>query len=227
MMIQGPSLSTSFAQLKAGGGINAVEGRMQQLEMMIKAVEGNRQQTPISFKAQLNQAAHQPTFTSTLHGVVTDQIPGGAPVPPRFPVSSTATMSKSMRERMAVLQPHITEYSQKYGVDSALVNAVIRQESGFNPNAVSKAGAQGLMQLMPATAKGLGVTNSLDPIQNLDGGIRYLKSKLDMYNGNVPLALASYNAGSGAVKKYNGIPPYKETQNYVKSILTAYLKEKA
>ena len=110
-------------------------------------------------------------------------------------------------------------------MNEKLVRALIKQESGFNPTIVSKAGATGLMQLMPATAESLGVSDAKDPVQNVDGGVRYLKSLMKKYNGNLILSLAAYNAGPGAVDKYGGVPPYKETQNYVKNILANYLKK--
>ena len=117
----------------------------------------------------------------------------------------------------------IDKVAQKHGVDEKLVRALVKQESGFNPNATSHCGAMGLMQLMPATAKSLGVTDAYNPVQNVEGGVKYLKSMLNKYNGNVILALAAYNAGPGAVDKYGTVPPYGETQNYVKSILANYL----
>ncbi len=112
--------------------------------------------------------------------------------------------------------------AQTYGVDPYLVMAVIMQESGGNPNAKSYAGALGLMQLMPSTAAGLSVTNPFNPIQNLQGGIRDLAGLLKEFGGNIQLALAAYNAGSGSVIRYGGIPPYAQTQNYVKSIMANY-----
>ena len=132
-------------------------------------------------------------------------------------------LQEPMNATKVDIQRMVTSACQKHNIDPKLVMAVIQQESGFNQNAISKAGAQGLMQLMPATAKSLGVTNAFNPEQNINGGVKYLKSLLERFHGNKILALAAYNAGPNAVDKYNGIPPYKETQNYVRNILRNYL----
>lgn len=120
-------------------------------------------------------------------------------------------------------EPIIQSLASEYGVDKSLVKAVIHAESGYNPNAVSSKGAQGLMQLMPKTAQGLKVNNSFDPKDNIRGGIRYLRFLLDTFKGDVTLALAAYNAGLSRVSQYGGVPPYQETRNYISKVL-AYQK---
>jgi soluble lytic murein transglycosylase-like protein len=119
-----------------------------------------------------------------------------------------------------------SEAARRHGLDPDLVLAVVAVESGFRPEAVSPKGARGLMQLMPATAQALGVEDAFDPSANLDGGARHLQELIALYDGDVTKALAAYNAGAGAVSRHRGVPPYKETREYVKKVMKRYKAEK-
>lgn len=130
--------------------------------------------------------------------------------------------AKKINEKANQFKPYIDQYARQYRIDHNLIKAVITAESCFKVKALSHAGAQGLMQLIPATAKRFGVSNSYKPKQNIHGGTQYLRFLMDRFKGDLKKVIASYNAGEGAVDKYKGIPPYKETIQYVKNVMQVY-----
>ena len=150
-----------------------------------------------------------------------------APTDPRYQRMGFTTGTQAGWLRLPQGDPapyarEITDAASRYGIPERLVIAVIRAESGFNARAVSRKGAQGLMQLMPSTASVLGVRNSFDPRENIEGGVRHLRGLLDRFPGNLSFAIAAYNAGEKAVAAFSGIPPYPETQDYVVRVLRYY-----
>ena len=138
------------------------------------------------------------------------------------PFGAAVYDSRAAANAPAHLAAAIQDAARTHGVDPRLVTAIARRESAFNANAVSHVGAQGVMQLMPATARYLGVKNSFDARENIFGGTRYLRTLLDTFKGDLDLALAAYNAGPGAVAKYKGVPPYRETRAYVAAVRASY-----
>jgi soluble lytic murein transglycosylase-like protein len=187
--------------------VEAVMARVSELQMMIGgAAATTPSPASTAFASQLATASATGSTTATTATAAT----------------ATATpMAATGASELPADVPYgaeITAAAKKHGLDPALLAGLVKQESGFNPNAGSPAGARGLTQLMPGTAAGLGVTNVLDPAQSLEGGAKYLRQQLDAFGGDVTRALAAYNAGPGAVQRYGGVPPYAETQNYVRAV---------
>ncbi len=181
--------------------VDAVVARVAQLQSLMGASVPAPAPAPTAFASQLasaTAATSVPAATTASAGLMAT---GASELPADVPFGA-----------------EITAAAKKHGIDPALLAGLVKQESNFNPNAGSPAGARGLTQLMPATAAGLGVTDVLDPLQSLDGGARYLRQQLDAFGGDVTRALAAYNAGPGAVQRYGGVPPYAETQNYVRVV---------
>ena len=245
---------STIAGLSTTGGAAAAQARIKQLQVLKATLtqRANARNLPINrstfkllLEEELQKAAAQKQGPASLP-VLPKAPPPLNPLNPTeskqalkprdklqpFPFASQSTkfvptaLPPTVQARRDAFSDDIVRMAQKYGVDPLLVDAVIRQESGYQPSVVSRSGAIGLMQLMPKTAAGLGVENPYDPIQNIEGGVKYLAQQLQRFGGNVSLALAAYNAGPNAVAKYGNIPPYAETQNYVRKILKNYLAQK-
>lgn len=200
------------------GGVAAASqaaARVAQLQSMIQAVETGASGAGKagSFESALAEA-------SAVAGTGPDALGEANAVTAPSPTTATlATTAATAGSGTVPFQSLIEESCARYGVDPALLAGLIEQESHFDPTVGSSAGAQGLTELMPETAASLGVTDPHDPAQSIDAGARLLSEKLAEFGGDTELALAAYNAGSGAVQQYNGIPPYPETQEYVKKVL--------
>jgi soluble lytic murein transglycosylase-like protein len=175
-----------------------IDARVQQLQTMVATMTGAPTAQPSS------------SSSSSFAGALASAQSAATPTPP---AATTGTESST------AFGAEIDAAAASNGIDPALLKGLVSQESGFDPNARSGAGALGLTQLMPGTASSLGVTNPLDPAQSLQGGAKYLRQQLDRFGGDERLALAAYNAGPGAVARYGGVPPYSETQNYVNSVM--------
>jgi soluble lytic murein transglycosylase-like protein len=194
--------------------VEAVLSRISQLQAMLGPAAPAAPATA-SFASALTNAtaAGDGTGASTDFGS-----PASTLSAPAATAAGGAAATGSSLPATVPYASEITAAAQANGIDPALLAGLIKQESGFNPHAGSGAGAQGLTQLMPATGRGLGVTNPFDPAQSIMGGAKYLKQQLDAFGGDVTKALAAYNAGPGAVKRFGGVPPYAETQNYVRVV---------
>ena len=224
-MTQGISSSLNLTLAR----LNSIENNFAALENISARLNGVQQQNYVEnkdFQTILNEKIKENTTKKEeeIKKVLNDNLPKEIE-----PLKKEAINLKSkidLDSQSSDIDEIVETFSNKYGIDGDFIKAIIKQESGFNPKATSKKGAMGLMQLMPETAKSLGVINAYNPWENVEGGVKYLKGLMDKFDNNQELALAAYNAGPSAVKKYGGIPPYKETQNYVENIMSVYNKVK-
>lgn len=201
----GPAAAPGPAAAEPSAPGAAAAARVQEIEQLIAQLAHPGQAA--SFRQQLTAAA----LPGSTAGIAAAAVPALTPAPA---ATGAAVPYASLIDAAAA----------KYGVDPNVLRGLIRQESDFNPNSGSSAGAQGLTQLMPETAREFGITNPYDPAQSIDGGAHELANCLKAFHGDYTLALAAYNAGVGAVQKYGGVPPYAETQAYVRKVL-AYADE--
>ena len=192
-------------------GIGGCQARIEEIQARLASLRGS-QPSP-GFSIPPSPVPPPPGMTGALGSPAMAGAGGLIPAADPFALGGVVNNGGTGDIRGMAVQA-----AQKAGVDPGLFLSLVEAESNFNPAAVSGAGAQGLTQLMPGTAKMLGVQNPFDPQQNLEGGARYLAQMMRQFNGDVKLALAAYNAGPGAVERAGGVPPYKETQNYVKRI---------
>lgn len=183
-------------------GVDGVQARIEAIQSRIDNLKGQGQGPSFEEIAPMPRPAPNASMVGDIRGELA-------------PMSPFAALVSPDQEQIRGL---VAQAAQQHGLDPVLFEELVRQESGFDPRAKSHAGAMGLAQLMPGTAQSLGVTDPYDPKQNLDGGARYLAQMLRQF-GDESLALAAYNAGPGNVKKHGGIPPFSETQNYVRSIM--------
>ena len=210
--------------------IDATVARVAQLEAMLGlSPAGAPVSTPATTTSTSATTSSSPTsFAAQLASVAGPPATAAATSDPSLTSAATAASgasgaSSATPGAATPFAAEIDAAAKKYGVDSALLRGLIRQESNFNPNATSPAGARGLTQLMPGTAAALGVNPAI-PAQAIEGGAKYLRQQLDKFGGDPAKALAAYNAGPGAVQRYGGVPPFAETQNYVRKVL-AYAAE--
>jgi TP901 family phage tail tape measure protein len=206
--------------------LEAVNAQISQLENSQKKYATDSAQYRSALQKEIDLQTQKLKLMQDQEKALAQQIKSGkivqtGMVTTTSPTTTTSTSSPAYSGQYA---DYINQAASKYGVDPNLIAAIIKNESGFNAKAHSSAGAMGLMQLMPGTAKSLGVTNAYDPFQNIMGGTKYIADQIKAFGGNIEKALAAYNAGAGNVRKYNGVPPFKETQNYVKKVLESFNK---